>query len=71
VNYKIGAVRGVGDWTVAFIGRNLKTWTSYTGLDPEVGAGGGNGSTSSLTNATDAFGFPNLRTYTVQLSTRF
>jgi hypothetical protein len=70
-NYRIGAVRGVGDWSIAVIGRNLYTWTNYSGLDPEVGSSGGSGNTSSLTNATDAFGFPNLRTYTIQLSTRF
>ena len=53
---------------------DLKTFTSYTGLDPEVGSNGGsgqNGSGSALVNATDAFGFPTLRTFTVSLSTRF
>lgn len=71
VSYKVGQVRGFGDWTVALVGRNLHTWTKYTGLDPEVGSGGGSGATSALTNQVDAFGFPNLRTFTFQLSTRF
>jgi len=71
VTYKIGQVHGWGDWTVGVIGRNLKTWTNYSGLDPEVGANGGSGSTSALLNSTDAFGFPNVRTFTFSLSTRF
>lgn len=71
LSYKIGQVRGWGDWSVGLVGRNLHTWTKYSGLDPEVGAAGGSGSTSALTNATDAFGFPNLRTFTLSLSTRF
>ena len=74
LSYKVGPVAKVGDWTVGLIGRNLKTFTNYTGLDPEVGANGGsgsNGSGSALVNATDAFGFPTLRTFTISLSTRF
>jgi hypothetical protein len=71
LSYKVGAVRGVGDWTVGFVGRNLFTFTNYSGLDPEVGSTGGSGSTSGLINQTDAFGFPTLRTYTLSLSTRF
>ena len=27
----VGPVRGFGDWTVALVGRNLHTWTKYTG----------------------------------------
>lgn len=69
--YHVGSVRGFGDWSVGLVGRNLKTWTKYSGLDPEVGASGGSGSTSALTNSTDAFGFPNVRTFTLSLSTRF
>ena len=74
LSYKVGPVGKVGDWTVGLIGRNLKTFTNYTGLDPEVGANGGSGSVgtgSGLLNQTDAFGFPTLRTFTVSLSTRF
>jgi TonB-linked SusC/RagA family outer membrane protein len=70
-SYHVGSVRSVGDWSVGFVGRNLFTFTNYSGLDPEVGASGGNGTTSPLTNSTDAFGFPTLRTFTFSLSTRF
>jgi hypothetical protein len=71
LSYKVGSLHGWGDWTVGLVGRNLHTWTKYTGLDPEVGSNSGSGATSALTNQTDAFGFPNLRTFTVSLSTRF
>ncbi|MEO8334487.1 MAG: SusC/RagA family TonB-linked outer membrane protein [bacterium] len=72
LTYKLGPVAKVGDWTVGIIGRNLKTFTNYSGLDPETGATGGNNqSGSGLINQVDAFGFPTLRTFTLSLSTRF
>ena len=67
-----------GDWNLNLIGRNLHTWTKYTGFDPEVGfgavSGSGstpNGSGSAAINAIDAFQFPNLRSFTFSLSTSF
>lgn len=84
VTYKLGAIRGFGDWTLGVIGRNLATITGYSGYDPEVGCGGrggagacGNGGSgtrgvgSGLINQTDAFDFPTLRTFTFLVSTRF
>jgi len=78
VSYKLGPIGKMGDWTVGVIGRNLKTFTNYTGLDPEVGAtsanNGGSGTVgtgSGLINQVDAFGFPTLRSFTISLSTRF
>jgi hypothetical protein len=70
LTYRVGAVRGVGDWTVGLVGRNLMTFTNYSGYDPEVGVVGGQAN-SGLINQVDAFDFPTLRTYTVSLSTRF
>jgi len=82
LTYRLGRVVGVGDWTLGVVGRNLATFTKYTGLDPETGCGsestgcGGGGSStqgtgSGLINQTDGFGFPTLRTFTFSLSTRF
>jgi hypothetical protein len=72
LSYRIGALRRFGDWSAGLIGRNLYTWTKYSGLDPEVGSSTGqNDQTSALTNSTDAFGFPNIRTFTFFVSTRF
>ena len=80
IGYHIGAFgRLGGDWSIAGTGRNLKTWTKYKGFDPEVGfgavSGSGGGSENSpgsaVLNAVDAFQFPNLRTFTMSLSTSF
>ncbi len=79
IGYHIGTFGRVGgDWSVALIGRNLHTWTKYTGFDPEVGLGAvsgtrstANGSGSAAINAIDAFTFPNLRSFTFSLSSSF
>ncbi len=70
LTYQLGKLRGVGDWTVSAIGRNLFTFTKYSGYDPEVGVSGGQAG-SGLINQVDAFDFPTLRTYTISISTRF
>jgi hypothetical protein len=71
LTYRIGALKGLGgDWTAGVIGRNLFTFTGYSGYDPETGVGGGTVG-SGLINQTDAFDFPTLRRFTFTLSTRF
>jgi TonB-linked SusC/RagA family outer membrane protein len=70
LTYHVGSVGGAGNWDVSVIGRNVFTITKYTGFDPEVGIGGGQ-SSSATVNAIDAYTFPNLRTLTVAVSTRF
>ena len=70
VNYHIGAVGGAGDWKIGFVGRNLHTWTKYRGFDPESGNTTGPLNSSALTPVA-GYRFPNLRTYTAQLSTSF
>ena len=70
VAYRFGRIGGFGNWEVSLIGRNLLTFTDYTGWDPEVGIGGGSSSSATI-NAVDAFVFPNARTFTVALSTSF
>ncbi len=70
LTYQVGKLRGLGDWTVSAIGRNLFTFTKYSGYDPEVGVAGGN-SGSGLINQVDAFDFPTLRTFTLSISSRF
>jgi hypothetical protein len=68
--YRLGPVGGVGNWEISLIGRNVFTMTHYKGFDPEVGIGGGQ-SSSATVNAIDAYTFPNLRTFTLALSTSF
>jgi len=70
VNYNVGAIAGQGNWSIGLVGRNLLTFTDYRGFDPEVGIGGGQLNSAAL-NAVDSFGFPNTRTFTLQLSTAF
>ena len=70
VSYHLGRIGGSGDWDMSVSGRNLFTITGYRGFDPEVGIAGGDGASRAL-NAVDAFVFPNLRTFTVRLSTSF
>jgi hypothetical protein len=65
-----GVIRGVGDWTVTITGRNLYTLTSYTGFDPEVGRAGGQLGSGAI-NGIDAWQYPNVRTFTMSLSSRF
>jgi hypothetical protein len=76
----VGKLAGFGDWTFGVTGRNLQTWTNYRGFDPEVGlnptpifgfqsAAGSLG--SGAISAVDAFSFPNPRTFSFNLSTRF
>jgi len=71
-SYHFGEFGSVGDWTLSVIGRNLKTWTDYKGFDPEVGiASSGGESGSGLINAIDAFTFPQVRSFSVVISSRF
>lgn len=71
---RVGAIRG--DWSVSVVGRNLLTWTSYSGFDPEVGlatsfAANTNTAGSGIINAVDAFTFPPLRSISFVLSSAF
>jgi hypothetical protein len=59
---------------MSLIGRNLFTWTDYSGLDPEVsavGAASGTGETAGTGDPTlfrfDAFGYPNFRTFSFMI----
>ena len=70
VSYRVGRVGGVGDWTVGLVGRNLATFTNYTGFDPETGLSGGQLG-SAILNGVDRYAFPNLRTFTFSLGSTF
>ena len=71
LSYHVGNMGlSMGDWTVSVVGRNLKTWTDYSGFDPEVGITGGEAS-SGVISAFDAYRFPPLRTFTFALQANF
>jgi hypothetical protein len=57
---------GAGGAVLTFAGRNLHTWTNYSGLDPEVNAGAqSNYSTADFLTA------PNVRYFTARLALSF
>ncbi len=53
--------------TLAFIGRNLITWSDYSGFDPEVSTQG----SESAVFRFDGFGYPNYRTLTGSVEIEF
>ncbi|MGK2962622.1 MAG: SusC/RagA family TonB-linked outer membrane protein [Gemmatimonadaceae bacterium] len=60
---RLGVLRGAG---VSLAGRNLRTWTDYTGLDPEINeSGGGSNFTQGEFNTQ-----PPVRTYTLRFDFR-
>jgi hypothetical protein len=61
---------GIERVSLYLTGRNLLTWTDYTGFDPEVGFGGGSAGSAAL-NRIDAYNYPNFRTYTVGVELSF
>jgi TonB-linked SusC/RagA family outer membrane protein len=62
---KIGLDRYASGVKVALIGRNLFTWTDYTGFDPEVTSG------NDFNFRIDGFRYPNFRTITGQVEIQF
>ena len=62
---KIGIDRYASGIKLALIGRNLYTWTDYTGFDPEVTAG------NDFNFRIDGFRYPNFRTITGQVEIQF
>jgi TonB-linked SusC/RagA family outer membrane protein len=62
---QIGLGRLARGLKVALIGRNVYTWTDYTGFDPEVTSGG------DFNFRIDGFRYPNFRTITGQVEIQF
>jgi TonB-linked SusC/RagA family outer membrane protein len=73
VSYEIGelpGISGIGDWSITLTGKNLYTWTKFKGWDPEVGTGGGNLGTAAV-NAVATYQYPQRRTFSFTLNSRF
>jgi TonB-linked SusC/RagA family outer membrane protein len=62
---RLGVNRFANGVKVALIGRNLYTWTDYTGFDPEVTSGG------DFNYRIEGFRYPNFRTITGQVEIQF
>lgn len=66
-NQKLGAIGDyLRDVKVSVVGRNLLTFTEYTGYDPEVAL-----RTNSTNFRLDEFAYPNFRTYSASVQVRF
>jgi hypothetical protein len=70
LSYHVGPVAGNGDWKVTGVGRNLHTWSKWAGFDPEGGNFTGPFASAALTPV-NGYRFPNLRTFTLMLSTSY
>jgi TonB-linked SusC/RagA family outer membrane protein len=65
---RMPALRGAA---ISFSGRNLKTWTDYTGLDPEINETGGTGNVDQGGASQAEFDTqPPVRTFSVRLDLR-
>lgn len=60
----VRSLTGFGSADLRFAGRNLKTWTKYRGLDPEVN----NAGAEYFTQGIDWFANPHTRSFVVSIS---
>jgi TonB-linked SusC/RagA family outer membrane protein len=60
-------VKGMNNFNISLIGRNLKSWDKYNGFDPETNAGGNN----DLFRGVDFGNVPIPKSYQVQLTASF
>ncbi|MBA2246235.1 MAG: SusC/RagA family TonB-linked outer membrane protein [Gemmatimonadetes bacterium] len=63
----LGGLGGVG---LSLVGRNLLTWTDYSGFDPEVGFAGGDVGSAAIARF-DGFNYPNFRSFTAAVEITF
>lgn len=67
LSYNVGSIRGVKDLTLTFSGRNLISWDSYDGYDPEVNAAG----QSTILRGIDFGSTPIPRTFSFTVAAKF
>jgi len=67
VSYNFGRIKGFGDVSASFSGRNLLSIDNYKGYDPEVNAGG----QSTILRGIDFGPVPIPRTYSLTVSAKF
>jgi len=70
VTYDLPRLRGVpGLWSVTLAGRNLYTWTRYSGWDPEVGIDTGMPASAAIATG-GMFQYPPTRAFTFAIGGR-
>jgi hypothetical protein len=62
---RITSLAGMSDGRLYVSGRNLKTWTKYTGYNPDVSS---SGAAANVITGVDYYAYPLARTITVGLS---
>lgn len=67
LTYQLPQVKGISNWSVSLVGRNLISWDKYNGFDPETNAG----NNSDILRGVDFGNVPIPRTYQVQLNLSF
>jgi TonB-linked SusC/RagA family outer membrane protein len=70
---QLAAIPGIGNFSginLSLIGRNLFTWSSYNGYDPETGRSGGTTGSSAIARV-DGYNYPNFRTWTMAVELNF
>lgn len=67
LTYQLPKIKGISNWNLSLIGRNLISWDKYNGFDPETNAG----NNSDLLRGVDFGNVPIPRTYQVQLNVSF
>jgi hypothetical protein len=71
LSYNIGGLPKLpGSWSITAIGRNLYTWTKYTGWDPDIGTATGNTNNGALFSQQGA-SYPQIRNFTFTVGSRF
>jgi TonB-linked SusC/RagA family outer membrane protein len=66
----VGILRVFEGISLSLIGRNLLTFSSYNGYDPEVGTGGGDVGSAAIARV-DGYDYPNFRTFTGAIEINF
>ncbi|MFN4146990.1 MAG: SusC/RagA family TonB-linked outer membrane protein [Runella sp.] len=67
LTYQLPKLKGISNWNVSLVGRNLISWDKYNGFDPETNAG----NNSDLLRGVDFGNVPIPRSYQVQLNINF
>ncbi|WP_028522366.1 SusC/RagA family TonB-linked outer membrane protein [Runella limosa] len=67
LTYQLPKFRGISNWSVSLVGRNLISWDKYNGFDPETNAG----NNSDILRGVDFGNVPIPRTYQLQLNLSF
>jgi hypothetical protein len=66
----IAFLRPFDGLSISVIGRNLLTFSSYNGYDPETGSNGGDTGSAAIARV-DGYQYPNFRTFSASIQVNF